>query len=394
MPKYIDLFAGCGGISLGLKKSGWNGIFAIERNSDAFSTFKHNLLSENSHFSWPKWLKKTNHDIYDILDNYTDKLEELSGKVDLIVGGPPCQGFSMAGRRQKDDVRNNLVDAYLDFVNIVKPKAILLENVHGFTIPFEPGEVPYSLYVKNTLEHMGYNVTSKELVFSKYGVPQNRKRFILVGTLEKKDINFFEELDSNVEKFMSDKQLDFDVTIASAISDLNKANGTYKSKEFKKFDFGMYSNENSQYQRLMRCSIANNVNPDSHRFANHKPATISLFNFISGLSTSTLKLTPATEPSGRLKKRSVTVLKSDTVCNTITSIPDDYIHYCEPRIMTPREMARIQSFPDDYVFLGKYTTGGKERKKDVPRYTQIANAVPPLFSEQAGNVLKKLVRKK
>ena len=92
-----------------------------------------------------------------------------------------------------------------------------------------------------------------------------------------------------------------------------------------------------------------------------------------------------------LKKRSVTVTKSDTICPTATSIPDDLIHYSEPRIPTVREVARIQSFPDWYEFKGKYTTGGDRRKVDVPRYTQVANAVPPLFAEQVGLVLKELI---
>jgi DNA (cytosine-5)-methyltransferase 1 len=94
-----------------------------------------------------------------------------------------------------------------------------------------------------------------------------------------------------------------------------------------------------------------------------------------------------------LKKRGVTVTKAESVCPTITSIPDDIVHYCEPRIPTVREAARIQSFPDRYVFKGKYTTGGKRRKNEVPRYTQVANAVPPLFAEQAGLILKELTKK-
>lgn len=85
-------------------------------------------------------------------------------------------------------------------------------------------------------------------------------------------------------------------------------------------------------------------------------------------------------------------MKSDAVCPTITSIPDDFIHYCEPRIMTVREHARIQSFPDSYQFKGPYTTGGERRKKDVPRYTQVANAIPPLFSEQVGYAIQELIQ--
>lgn len=109
------------------------------------------------------------------------------------------------------------------------------------------------------------------------------------------------------------------------------------------------------------------------------------------VSDDSIRITPKMGLVDGLKKRGVTPLKRDCVCSTLTSIPDDFIHYSEPRIMTVRESARIQSFPDDYVFLGKYTTGGKRRKYDVPRYTQVANAVPPLFAELAGLVLQEMI---
>ena len=92
-----------------------------------------------------------------------------------------------------------------------------------------------------------------------------------------------------------------------------------------------------------------------------------------------------------MKTRVLVPLQANAQAPTITSNPDDIIHYCEPRILTVREYARLQSFPDWYVFKGKYTTGGKLRKVEVPRYTQIGNAIPPLFSEQAGVILKQLI---
>jgi DNA (cytosine-5)-methyltransferase 1 len=89
-----------------------------------------------------------------------------------------------------------------------------------------------------------------------------------------------------------------------------------------------------------------------------------------------------------LKKHTVVPLCENSCTPTLTTLPDDYIHYCEPRILTVREYARVQSFPDSYEFKGKYTTGGERRKVDVPRYSQIGNAIPPLFAEQAGIILK------
>jgi DNA (cytosine-5)-methyltransferase 1 len=115
--RYIDIFAGCGGLSLGLHNAGWKGIFAIEKNRMAFITLKHNLIEKKDHFEWPSWLPVTEHDINEVLKNYKGELEKLRGNVDLVAGGPPCQGFSTAGRRDEHDERNNLVDSYIEFIS-------------------------------------------------------------------------------------------------------------------------------------------------------------------------------------------------------------------------------------------------------------------------------------
>ena len=105
---FIDLFAGAGGFSLGLHMAGFEGVFAIERDPMAYSTLSHNLMEENQVFHWPEWLPKTQHDIKEVLQNYSQELKSLVGKIDLVVGGPPCQGFSLAGRRFEGDTRNTL----------------------------------------------------------------------------------------------------------------------------------------------------------------------------------------------------------------------------------------------------------------------------------------------
>ncbi|MCE1247008.1 MAG: DNA cytosine methyltransferase, partial [Firmicutes bacterium] len=115
-PTYIDIFAGCGGLSLGLHKSGWTGLFAVEKNADAFATLKFNQIDKKSHFDWPDWLPVTEHDINDLIQNRSCELKALKNKVTLVAGGPPCQGFSMAGKRDKNDHRNKLVDSYLKFI--------------------------------------------------------------------------------------------------------------------------------------------------------------------------------------------------------------------------------------------------------------------------------------
>ncbi len=148
--KYIDLFSGCGGLSLGLQKSNWKGLFAIEKNYDAFLTLKHNLIDQRNHFDWPDWLEQKNHDINTIISQHKSELKSLRGTIDLVAGGPPCQGFSMAGRRNEKDNRNKLIDSYIEFVDLVQPQVLFFENVKGFTVGFKKGNKrgeAYSQYV-------------------------------------------------------------------------------------------------------------------------------------------------------------------------------------------------------------------------------------------------------
>ena len=123
----------------------------------------------------------------------------------------------------------------------------------------------------------------------------------------------------------------------------------------------------------------------------HKKKIVSKFNFILRNSRKNKDIGKSIRKKYHIKKHTIIPLDKEGKCPTITSLPDDYIHYSEPRILTVREYARIQSFPDWYQFKGKYTTGGKLRTQEVPRYTQIGNAIPPLFGEQSGLALKKLI---
>ena len=118
---FIDLFAGCGGLSLGLMRAGWQGLFAIEKSPDAFLTLRHNLINNNVEgtFNWPEWLPCKEMTTSDIIDNFSSELKALRGKVDLIAGGPPCQGFSFAGRRNPQDSRNRLTEEYIKIVEMV-----------------------------------------------------------------------------------------------------------------------------------------------------------------------------------------------------------------------------------------------------------------------------------
>ena len=120
----VDVFSGCGGLTLGLHRAGIQGLFAIEKSADAFATLKFNLIDRLNHFQWPKWLPQEAHDINKVLDMHQNELMALRGHVDLLAGGPPCQGFSLAGRRRNSDKRNKLVHSYIKMVDAIQPKCL------------------------------------------------------------------------------------------------------------------------------------------------------------------------------------------------------------------------------------------------------------------------------
>lgn len=394
----IDLFAGCGGLSLGLYQAGWNGVFAIEKNPCAFETLSYNLIENKKHFDWPDWLPKEPLDILTVNKRCKKELKQLRGTIDLVAGGPPCQGFSMAGKRVKEDIRNQLVFAYIDFIKMVRPKMLLFENVKGFTYAFDkkdnPDAVPYSVVVVDQLKKLGYDVSAQVIDFSEYGVPQRRKRFILVGIqkcLKKAVGDFVAGLQKNRESFLSEQGLSKDATIADAISDLLRENGTVPTPDRKNFLSGVYGAAATPYQTYMRQGIEDIV-PQSHSFARHCVDKLACYKkLLAEYPVKGKRIDGKAREVWGIKQRGIYILDGQTVAPTITNMPDDYLHYQEPRIMTVREYARIQSFPDWYEFKSKYTTGGKQRKKEVPRYSQVGNAIPPLFAYQAGLVLKEMI---
>lgn len=393
---YIDLFSGCGGLALGMHNADWKAHFAIEKNEDAFKTLKFNLIDKENHFLWPDWLPQSTHDINEVLRAHEERLKALAGSVTLVAGGPPCQGFSMAGRRQEDDTRNSLVDSYLRFVDLVAPDSLLFENVKGFTQPFnncaeDNQGKNYSEYILKELRSRGYSVSSKMLDFSKFGVPQRRVRFILFASKTIDPKVFFATLETNVKPFLKARNIPRRVSLKSAISDLEKTNGQQPCPDSKGFMSGRYGNIKSNYQRYCRKGARKGTIPNSHRFAKHRGSTIKRFKELLVLNLQDRNISKLLGEKYSIKKNCFSVLSANTPSPTLTSNPDDHIHYCEPRTLTVREYARIQSFPDWFEFKGPYTTGGERRKIDVPRYTQIANAIPPLFAEQVGLTLNQLL---
>lgn len=407
-PRFLDLFAGCGGFSLGFCRAGWQGTFAIERDPAAFITFSHNFLQPDSahNFEWPDWLPKRNHDIRRVLRKYRSQLEDLRGSIDAIIGGPPCQGFSFAGHRRRTDSRNQLFRAYIEVVDLVRPKFVLIENVRGIAIEHGKKErlrrrrgrpaVPFSNRIVKALEALGYFVNEPQLIqASEFGVPQRRPRVFffahLKGTLPA-EVDFFKNLHESRRGFLEERSLPVTrpVHVEDAISDLLVKHGTVDCKDDKSpkgFQQGLYGERDSPYQKLLRNGHRVGSPAQSHRFANHKPDTASRFKKIQAQCRKGVQLDAHDRKEFDISKHVVVPLKGDQVGHTLTTLPDDYIHYLEPRILTVREYARLQSFPDEFEFDGPFTSGGDRRKKTCPRYTQIGNAVPPLLAEAIGLAL-------
>lgn len=402
--RFIDVFAGCGGLSLGLLSSGCRGVIAIEKNPMAFETLQHNLINGVRYqFEWPEWLPKAAMSCEHFLNEFRTEISALNGTIDLMVGGPPCQGFSTAGRRNPADPRNKMAEQYLELVKIIQPRFIVIENVSGFNSKFnEKKKVTdsddkyikqsYADFICEELKNIGYNVSRGKINCAQFGVPQNRHRYLIICSQENTEKNLVEELINSAHDFKREKRLNPEkaVSIYDAIGDLETKgkpltdNKDSNQKGFKEINYKAPTIL-SPYLRIMRENFTGK--PNSLRLPNHKADTIVKFIKFRQASEPGKSLSKETRDRLGLKKHAITVLARDYPSPTITTLPDDIIHYSEPRILTARETARIQSFPDWFEFTGKYTTGGKARKLDCPRYTQIGNAVPPLLSEAIGQIL-------
>lgn len=395
-PFFVDAFAGCGGLSLGLLRAGWRGRLAIESDPFAFETLSANLLRPDGRFSfdWPSTIEKQAWDIRDLFSRRRAQLDDLSGQVDLLAGGPPCQGFSHAGRRDPRDSRNRLFEAYLDLVAILRPRFVLLENVTGFRHDFRASGRRRVRNFAATLEEglrRDYEVETAILRADDYGVPQARPRFFLVGARRegRSELllrSFFADLESAAPAFLAGRRLPRRPTARHAISDLEvHRNGTVPSPDSPGFEAIRYRRPNNLYQRAMR--DGHRGPPPDTRLARHRQHILD--RFVALIEASRQLGHPITIPAQvraahDLRKATVRVLASHRPAPTITSLPDDLLHYSEPRILTVRETARLQSFPDWFAFQGQYTTGSTQRRRQVPRFTQVANAVPPLLAEQLG----------
>jgi DNA (cytosine-5)-methyltransferase 1 len=254
---FVDAFAGCGGLSLGLMQAGYSGLFAIERDKFAFETLKTNLLGRDARyrFAWPKWLPKEPISIDALLAKYSKQLSTLAGSIDLLVGGPPCQGFSSAGRRRHDDPRNKLFKSYLRLVDILKPRAVLIENVRGFAIDFaSSGRVKnYAAKLRELLSEQ-YEIHEELLNLPQFGLPQGRTRYFLLALQSGLcNGNPFDELKARLPSFLRTVGLQAPVSSWSAISDLEIARkGRRPSVDTPGFDEIDYAGPLTRYQKLIR----------------------------------------------------------------------------------------------------------------------------------------------
>jgi DNA (cytosine-5)-methyltransferase 1 len=408
---FVDLFAGCGGFSLGLSMAGLKGRFAVERDPMAFATFEANLSSDQclqvTQFDWPKWLPKRAWDIEHLLSQHKADLEGLRGSVDVLAGGPPCQGFSFAGRRKADDPRNMLFAKYVEVVEAIQPRILLLENVpgmlvaHGTKAARLEGEAAavaikgsYFDKLANLLRAANYSVDARILDASTFGVPQKRLRLIVVGIrndcaalLQGGMKRAFDLIGVEREKLLAELGLGEETSARDALSDLETAGGNmvtnHDSLARGTFSEMRYVGPKTRYQRRMRDPFPP-VEMNSMRLARHSDAVSNRFGRIIAECAQGIRMSGEDRARFGLKKHRIVPIHPNEPAPTITTLPEDLLHYSEPRILTVRECARLQSFPDWFQFRGKYTTGGHRRILECPRYTQVGNAVPPLLARGLG----------
>ncbi|MEA1071752.1 DNA cytosine methyltransferase [Sphingomonas sp. LY160] len=410
---FADLFAGCGGLSLGLAEAGLKGRFAIERDPMAFQTFAGNFLNSGTpdvRFEWPTWLERQAWDIEKLLSQHADDLLGMQGTVDVLAGGPPCQGFSFAGRRVEDDPRNLLFEKYVEVVDAIRPQALILENVPGMRVAHarhnvvklrahsKPTKVRKSFYDKlvDSLSSVGYEMDAVLVDSSRFGVPQRRSRLIAIGIrrdlcewLDGGTRRVFELLEQARVAQLEELGLPQSVSAKDAISDLETEGRELVDctdpETFRAFKAADYQGPKTDYQRLMNRGLVGHMN--SMRLARHRQDVSARFARIISECRPGVRMDDDSRRAFGLKKHRIYPMAAGEPAPTITTLPDDILHYSEPRILTVRESARLQSFPDWFEFKGKYTTGGHRRTKECPRYTQVGNAVPPYLARAIGTAV-------
>lgn len=351
----IDLFSGAGGLSKGFLDAEYDVLMGIDFDESALKTFANNHGNAKA-----IKLDLFNHDN---INTIIDTLKSMNKSLDVLIGGPPCQGFSLAGKREEDDERNMLYLAMVKTAKVLRPKAIVLENVPGMLTLYE-GKGKERIF--KDFEALGYNMTVKVLYAPEYGVPQIRKRAFFVGLLNSnKKFEYPTPL-------LQENQF---ITCEQAISDLPSLIG---DTNFSLDVVREYMTEpTSNYQKMMR-KRSNKVY--NHIPTKHAQKTIDNISLVpdGGKYTDLPK-----ELAKNFKyHESLHRYNSKKPSLTIDTGHRTHFHYKYNRIPTVRENARLQSFPDDFIFYGK--------KQE--QYKQVGNAVPPLLGKAVALKLKEYLK--
>lgn len=366
-PVAVDLFAGAGGLGEGLAAAGFHVAVASERHPQAALTYAFNHPDTEVFFGDVKELPSR------LIAEAATRLSE-SGTVDLVVGGPPCQGFSTAGKKLANDPRNVLFLQFVRIVADIKPRMFLLENVPGF-LKMHGGRA--FTEASRLFQTLGYELTSSIVNASHYGVPQGRQRFVMVGW-RGNDARPFEwparthgSPETAQMSLLASAGLSAP-TVKEALEDIAFLKPGWEANRHRRTPSSAY-----QVERRSGCDLLFN-----HLATRHRDKAEKMLSLIP--EGRTISAVPA---EFRSAKRTMARLDRNSVSNAVLALPDDLVHYEHNRIPTVREMARLQSFDDDYVFFGKRTSGFIERRVDVPQYTQVGNAVPPLLGRALGVAL-------
>ncbi len=369
----VDLFCGAGGLSLGFTQEGFVTALANDIEACCVDTYAHN------HPETPR-----DHIVQGDIREVVDHIDELLAgrKVDIVVGGPPCQGFSMANRQRLiDDPRNHLYKNYVEVVKRVKPSFFVMENVKGMLSVAEQ--------VKEDFRKIGYDVECHILNAKDFGVPQNRERLIYIGNRVGVDNeSVFQEIfalsDTIPNHVLKDALFGLRPLVASRVKNSTEAGSEESGYRIEPNTLGE-SNEYVEYINQQRsCPVVAN-----HKARYNNDRDIEIFGrMYQGDKADDPKIAdimPYARRNGIFKDKYFK-LEEDKVCKTITAHMkfdcNMYIHPTQARGLTPREAARVQSYPDDYYFRGAYTK----------TYMQIGNSVPPLLGRAIAAVVKKYVK--
>ncbi|WP_214708264.1 MULTISPECIES: DNA cytosine methyltransferase [unclassified Exiguobacterium] len=431
-PIAVDLFCGAGGMSEGIIQAGFHIVFSSDINEYVEKTYTNRheqlgLIQGLNTFFYRKDIRElTGDDILKKISNLEIFKDQEVPEIDVVFGGPPCQGFSNAGRRDKNDPRNMLFKEYLRVINELKPKYVVMENVEGFNSTKLDGFIGVSgtVYPDNSLvpnllqvelNTIGYTtLVPKVLDASDYGVPQRRRRAIFIAYRNGQTPPNYPEPTTPEENQK--------VTVLEAIGDLitdpqikktiDSSKSEYQVESMKGRTKTIHGNSLPVTHSVYNHDLAQHTSSVKERFSLYKEGEsvaalinrlasgkLDLREYPSLLKDLTLKfkdsyseeeiinsfLSGSADPvlikALLTKKINRYRFDRNKVAPTVVTLPDDYLIPFENRIPTVREMARLQSFDDSFEFLGKRTTGGSRRKIEVPQYTQVGNAVPPLLAK-------------